>query len=76
MQKVAHELTLYSGNTSLLEAMKVTPSAAQAFFDSDTFKDWKKAREDDAKRVAGINERLNAVIGSLNNLAKATGNRR
>lgn len=76
MQQVAHELTLYSGNTSLIEAMKVTPSAARAFFESKPFEAWKQAKEDDAKRISGINERLNAVIGGLNNVAKAMGNRR
>lgn len=79
MQQVAHELVLYSGNTSLIEAMKVTPSAARAFFESKTFEAWKKAKEEEAKRISGINERLNTVIGGLGSVAKsigAIGNRR
>ena len=76
MAQLAHDLTLYSGNTSLNTALQVTASAAKQFFDSESFKRWKQSKEDETKLLVGTNERLNSVIAGLNNVAKATSGRR
>lgn len=75
MRQLAHDLTLYSGNTSLENALRVTPSAAHQFFESESFKRWKQAKEDEMKLMAGTNERLNSVIAALNNVTKAASRR-
>lgn len=75
MSQLAHDLTLYSGNTSLQAALQVTPSAARQFFESESFKRWKQAKEDEIKLMAGTNERLNSVIAALNNVTKAASRR-
>lgn len=76
MANLAHDLTLYSGNTSLSAAHQVTPTVAREFFESESFKRWKQREEDQMKMLAGTNERLNAVISALNNVTKATSARR
>lgn len=76
MSQLAHDLTLYSGNTSLTTAMQVTPSAARQFFESEAFKRFKQAREHEVKLLEGANERLNSVIAALNNVTKAASGRR
>ena len=55
--------------------MSVTPSAARQFFESESFKRWKQAKEDEIKLLAGANERLNAVIAGVNNVTKAASRR-
>ena len=75
MSQLAHDLTLYSGNTSLETALSVTPSAARQFFESESFKRWKQAKEDEINLLAGVNERLNAVIAGVNNVTKAASRR-
>jgi len=76
MSQLAHDLTLYSGNTSLTTALLVTPSAARQFFESESFKRFKQAREHEVKLLEGTNERLNSVIAALNNVTKAASGRR
>lgn len=51
-------------------AGRLTQSDARNFFNSKSFDNWKKSRDNDSKLLMAISSRLDVVIDGLNNLAK------
>lgn len=75
MTDLAVSLSLYS-STSLNDAMRLSVSAAQHFFESKSFSDWKKNRESEMKLSTAVIDRLNTVIKAIGVLAKVFGGHR
>ena len=67
MINLVTQITLYT-NTSINDALELTPSMAQEFFKSKAFEDWKNGKIAEQKLLVGIAQRLNNVIKSINNL--------
>lgn len=64
------ELVLHC-NQTIDAAHGARQSDVRAMFESKTFADWKKAREHEMKLQLAMIERLDGVIKSLHNIAKA-----
>lgn len=69
LRLLAHSLALYS-STSLPEALRMTQSEADAFFEGKAFADWRKGEEQKLKLQAAVNDRLNSVIRSCGGIIK------
>lgn len=63
------DLVLFCGQP-LDVAGRVTQSDARNFFNSKSFENWKKTRDNESKLLMAVNSRLDVVIDGLNNLAK------
>ncbi len=72
MTNLAHNSALYA-NCSLLEAFRLPVSVADAFFQGEAFKGWKKSRESNLLIQVAVVERLNGVITAVNVVVKAIG---
>lgn len=72
---MASNIALYA-NTPLPDALSMTTSVAQAFFEGKPFNGWKQARDSGIKTQAAIVNRLNEVIRGLGEVAKAAAGRR
>lgn len=66
---LAHSLTLYS-STSLPEALRMTYSEADAFFEGKAHAEWRKGKEQELKLQAAVNDRLNGVIRACGAIVK------
>lgn len=66
---MAHSLALYSP-TPLPDALGMTLSDADAFFEGKPFADWRKGREQELKLQAAVCDRLNGVIKACGAIVK------
>lgn len=71
LKNLAYDLTLYSPNTSLHDAMRWTPAEAKDFFESNSFKKYAENKRQEQQNVVEMVNRLNSVIQGLNNVVKA-----
>ncbi len=69
LMNLAVQLTLYS-NTSLPDALNLSPSIISDYFKSKSFEEWRNSKVAEIKIQVGIAERLNNVIKSLNNIRR------
>ncbi|PAU79227.1 MULTISPECIES: hypothetical protein [Halomonas] len=66
---LAHSLALYSA-TSLPDALRMTGSEAEAFFEGKAYADWRKGKEQELKLQAAVSDRLNGVIRACGAIVK------
>ena len=69
------DLALYMGQ-DIMSAKRLPQSEVTALFESNTFQNWKKARENQSKGLSSIMTGINNVVKGLNNLGTVLARRR